>query len=167
MSRDQFANTDNTKIWRSLPKEKAVSRLPTLRRCCCVPLVSSAWMQPVLEVILRRSALHNPVVHLLFGSIPNVRPVAELRLNESLFQHKPKLSDQTLQLMRDLAGDTPATTVGTNYLFLWPTISPRNVRRSTRVRFFSIAGVRSRMCGISQRYSAMNQIGFSVVIQCR
>jgi hypothetical protein len=54
-----------------------------------------------------------------------------------------------------------------NYLFLWPTISPRSVRRSTRVRFFSIAGVSSEMCGMSQRYSAMNQIGFSAVIQFR
>jgi hypothetical protein len=65
-----------------------------------VPLVSSVWMQPVLEVILRRSALHNPVVHLLFGSIPNVRPVAELRLNESLFQHKPKLGDQMRTILQ-------------------------------------------------------------------
>ena len=41
------------------------------------------------------------------------------------------------------------------------------VRRSSRVRFFSIAGVSNEMCGISQRCSAMNQIGFSVVIQLR
>jgi hypothetical protein len=54
---------------------------------------------------------------------------------------------------------------GANHLFLWPTISPCMVRRSTRVRLFSIAGVSSEMCGISQRYSAMNQTGFSVVIQ--
>ena len=45
--------------------------------------------------------------------------------------------------------------------FLWPTISPRTVRRSTRVRLFSIAGVSNERCGISQRCSAMNQIGFS------
>jgi len=51
------------------------------------------------------------------------------------------------------------------YRFLWPTISPLRVRRSTRVRFFSIAGVSNEMCGISQRYSAMNQIGLSVIIQ--
>src|SRR4029077_11307193 len=51
--------------------------------------------------------------------------------------------------------------------FLWPTISPRTVRRSTRVRFFSVAGVSNEMCGISQRYSAINQVGFSVVIQFR
>src|ERR1043166_8398685 len=76
--------------------------------------------------------------------------------------HKPKLLDQ----VRDFAGETPAAT-GTNYLFLWPTISPRRVRRSTRVRFFSILGVSNEMCGISQRYSAMNQVGFSVVIQWR
>lgn len=49
--------------------------------------------------------------------------------------------------------------------FLWPTISPRTMRRSTRVRFFSIASVSSEICGISQRYSATNQVGFSVVIQ--
>ena len=54
-----------------------------------------------------------------------------------------------------------------DYFFLWPTISPRTVRRSTRVRFFSVAGVSNEMCGISQRCSAMNQIGFSVVIQLR
>ena len=44
--------------------------------------------------------------------------------------------------------------------FLWPTISPRTVRWSTRVRFFSIAGFSNEMCGISQRYSAMNQTRF-------
>jgi len=52
-----------------------------------------------------------------------------------------------------------------NYFFLCPTISPDMVRRSRRVRFFSIAGVSNEMCGISQRYSAMNHVGFSVVIQ--
>src|SRR5215831_5199916 len=52
-----------------------------------------------------------------------------------------------------------------DYFVRWPTISARNVRRSRRVRFFAIAGVSNERCGISQRYSAMNQIGFSVVIQ--
>ena len=80
-------------------------------------------------------------------------------------------------LPRDFAGDPPspssgvagrpATTVDESHFFLWPTISPRSVRRSTRVRFLSIAGVSNEICGISQRYSAMNHIGFSVVIQCR
>ena len=56
---------------------------------------------------------------------------------------------------------------GENYFFRWPTISPDIVRRSSRVRFFSIAGVSNETCGISQRCSAMNQIGFSVVIQLR
>jgi hypothetical protein len=68
-------------------------------------------------------------------------------------------------LPRDFAGDTPATTVDESHFFLWPTISPSKVRRSTRVRFFCIAGVSNEMCGISQRCSAMNQTGFSVVIQ--
>ena len=54
--------------------------------------------------------------------------------------HKPKLPDQ----VRDFAGDTPAAT-GTNYFFLWPSISPRSVRRSTRVRFFSIVRVSNEM----------------------
>ena len=54
-----------------------------------------------------------------------------------------------------------------NYLFLWPTISADIERRSSRVRFFSIAAVSSEMCGISQRCSATKQIGFSVLIQLR
>ena len=53
------------------------------------------------------------------------------------------------------------------YFFLCPNISPRMVRGSRRVRRFSIAGVSSEMCGISQRCSAMNQIDFSVAIQWR
>jgi len=64
-------------------------------------------------------------------------------------------------------GDTAPSLQGGNHFFLWPTISARIVRRSMRVRSFSIAGVSNEMCGISQRCSAMNQIGFSVVIQWR
>ena len=38
--------------------------------------------------------------------------------------HKPKSLDLA---QSTFAGDTPATT-GTNYFFLWPSISPRSVR---------------------------------------
>jgi hypothetical protein len=82
--------------------------------------------------------------------------------NGAFNQNKPKSLDH----VRDFTGDT-ACHHRTNYLFLWPTISLRTVRRSTRVRFFSIAGVSNEICGISQRCSAMNQVGFSVAIQLR
>ena len=39
------------------------------------------------------------------------------------------------------------------------------VRASTRVRSFAMPRLRRARCGISQRYSAMNQMCFSVVIQ--
>src|ERR1700730_10278022 len=51
--------------------------------------------------------------------------------------------------------------------FRWPTISLSQVRRSTRVRCFSKPRVSKGWCGMSQRYSAINQIGFSKVIQWR
>ena len=53
------------------------------------------------------------------------------------------------------------------YFFLWPIISPRTLRESSLVRFFLMLDVSSEMCGISQRCSAINQTGFSVVIQLR
>ena len=51
--------------------------------------------------------------------------------------------------------------------FRWPTISLSQVRRSTRVRCFSKPRLSNGWCGMSQRYSAMNQISFSDVIQLR
>ena len=45
-------------------------------------------------------------------------------------------------------------------LVLASIISPRIDRRSMRVRFFSIAGVSNEMCGMLQRCSAINQIGY-------
>src|SRR5437899_11871345 len=53
------------------------------------------------------------------------------------------------------------------HFFLWPIISPRTLRGSSRVRFLFMLGVSNEMCGISQRCSAINQTGFSVVIQLR
>ena len=52
-------------------------------------------------------------------------------------------------------------------LLRWPTISPRTLRGSSRLRFFFMLDEISEMCGMSQRCSAINQTGFSVVIQLR
>ncbi len=102
-----------------------------------------------------------------------------LLLGETLRKKKPwllflmahptgtKSKVQSVSHFLRITGSTTPATAATFYFFLWPTISPSNVRRSTRVRRFSIAGVSNEMCGISQRYSAMNQIGFSVLIQFR
>ena len=51
--------------------------------------------------------------------------------------------------------------------FRWPTISLSHVRRSTRVRCFSRPRLSKGRCGMSQRYSATNQISLSEVIQWR
>src|SRR4051812_24653233 len=51
--------------------------------------------------------------------------------------------------------------------FWWPTISLSHVRRSTRVRCFSRPRLSNGRWGMSQRYSAMNQMSLSDVIQRR
>src|SRR4051812_8743267 len=54
-----------------------------------------------------------------------------------------------------------------HFFFRCPTISLSHVRRSTRVRFFSKPRRSNGRCGMSTRYSAMNQIPFSDVVQRR
>src|SRR5206468_7858749 len=83
-------------------------------------------------------------------------------LRKDCFGATPKPTRETRALPNPQSG-----VCGTNYFLRWPIISPRSVRRSTRVRFFSIAVVSNEMCGISHKYSAMNQTGLSVVIQLR
>src|ERR1700719_1614454 len=48
---------------------------------------------------------------------------------------------------------------GAHAFFRWPTISLAQVRASTRVRFFSRPRLSNGWCEMSQRYSAINQIG--------
>lgn len=56
---------------------------------------------------------------------------------------------------------------GSHFFFWWPSISLCQVRGSTRVRCFSSPRLSRGRCGMSQRYSAMNQMSFSEVIQLR
>ena len=148
--RDSFSNS-NAKHWAHTPLAlTGVSHLlyflPQVLQMATVRQVLTTIVSTISALV--RDRLHAKRNH-------------GFSFNGASTKHKPKLLDH----VRDFGGDTPAAT-GTNYFFcLWPSISPRNVRRSTRVRFFSIAGVSNEMCGISQRYSAMNQTGFSVVIQ--
>src|SRR5579859_5965765 len=51
------------------------------------------------------------------------------------------------------------------YFNLLPNNPASNDLLSMRLRLLTCAGLRTRVCGISQRYSAINQTGFSVVIQ--
>jgi hypothetical protein len=142
--RDSFSNS-NAKHWAHTPLAlTGVSHLLYF-------LPQVLQMATVRQVL---TTIASTYFGLAAGQTPAQKKTTASSFNGASNQHKLKLSN-TLPEIRG------------NHFFLWPTISARSVRRSTRVRFFSIADVSNEMCGISQRYSAMNQIGFSVVIQCR